>query len=190
MGLVFISLGATSIMTSEMGAGAWDAVVVGLANKFGFTPGNWIMIIGFIIMLINAYLTKEKIDFYAFLTNFTIGIFIDAWLFLVFSNVILSSLALQGLLFTFGFLTIVIGAGIYLQADFAPSPVDNLMLSVHKRFRLSMGRARLICEAIALTLALMVSGPIYIGTFIIAFTIGPCIQISIKEINKLYQRLG
>jgi len=190
IGISLIALGSASIVTSQKGAAAWDALVVGLSNTFGLTPGNWIMVIGLILMLINAYLTKEKIDFYAFITTFTIGIVIDIWLFVVFAHVTPVNIRTQWLLFIFGFFTTILGAGIYLQSNFAPSPVDNLMLSVHKRFNLSISRARLICEGIALTLSLLVSGPISIGTFVIALAIGPCIQVSFKKMNTIYEKLG
>ena len=190
IGLSLIALGSASIVTSQLGAAAWDALVVGLSYTVGLTPGNWMIIIGFLLMLINAYLTKEKIDFLAFITTFIIGILVDIWLFVVFSNVIISNIEVQWLLFLFGFFTTILGAGIYLQAKFAPSPVDNLMLAVHKRFNLSISRARLICEGIALTLSLLVSGPISVGTFFIALAIGPCIQFTYKRMNIIYEKLG
>ena len=190
VGLCFIALGGASVKTSHIGAGAWDAAVFGMASSIGLTPGTWIIIVGFILMLINAYLSKEKIDFLAFLTTFTIGFLIDGWLFLVFNQLHPENLTQQILFFVFGFISIIIGAGVYLQAEFAPSPVDNFMLAIKKRFKLELSRSRLICEMVGLTLALIFSGPISVGTFIFLFGMGPCVQFSHKKMNKFYKRLG
>ena len=190
IGLCFIALGGASVKISHIGAGSWDAAVFGLSSSLGLTPGNWIIIVGFILMLINAYLSKEKIDFLAFLTTFTIGMLIDGWLFLVFYHFNPTGLFPQLSFFILGFISIIIGGGIYLQADFAPSPVDNFMLAIQKKFNLELSRARLFCEMVGLAIAFAFSGPISIGTFVFLFGMGPCIQFSHKNMNKIYKRLG
>ena len=186
LGLFIIALGASGVIISNVGAGAWDAVNVGLSQQFGLTTGNWLIIIGFLILLFNAFLLKKPIDFTAFLTSFLLGFMIDFWMLLIFDSLVVETALLNILLFTAGFIVMCFGAGTYLQANFAPTPIDSLMLAVSQKFNLSLGRARLYCEIFAVLLGLAVSGPVSVGTVIIAVFIGYGVQATVKIMGKVY----
>lgn len=187
IGLAIAALGISSIITSDVGASSWDAIFVGLSNAIGFTPGNWLIIGGGILIFINALISKERPDFTGFITLLISGIFID--LNLSFLQLIpLHTIQSRIVLFILGFLLLAIGAGTYLQAQFAANPIDKLMLVIHKRFGLSIAVARLLCEASALTIGLLLSGPVSYGTFIIVIFIGPTIQFSYKVMERIYDR--
>jgi len=187
IGLFTIAFGASGVILSDMGAGAWDADNVGLSENIGLTIGNWMIIVGFIILVFNKFLAGKKIDVFAFLTVFLLGLMIDFWLLIVFSGVELQNLGSQILFFVFGFAIMCLGAGTYLQADFAPTPIDSLMLAVSQRFKLSIGTARLACEIVATLLGLLVGGPISFGTVVIALFIGYGVQGAVKFMSHFYQ---
>lgn len=185
IGLAIAALGISSIITSDVGAGSWDTVFVGLTNAIGLTPGNWLIIGGGILIFINAFISKERPDFTGFITVLISGIFIDLNLKLL-ELVPLHTIHSRILLFVLGFLFLAIGAGTYLQAQFAANPIDKLMLVVHKRFGLSIAMSRLLCEASALIMGILLSGPVSYGTVIIVIFIGPTIQSSYKVMERVY----
>lgn len=188
IGLFISSAGISSIIVADLGAGAWDTVFVGLYSNFGLTPGIWNIIVGGLLIFFNAFLSKSRPDFLSFLTAFTLGLFIDLHLFLL-SFVDFVTMPEKVLLFSVGFIFVAIGVGLYLQAKFSPSPIDNLMMVIHKRFGFSIALSRLLCEATALTAGFILGGPVSYGTVVAVLATGPCIQFSYKKMELLYNRL-
>jgi len=186
LGLFIIALGASGVIISDIGAGAWDAVNVGLSQQIGLTTGNWLIIIGALILAFCSLLTQKRIDFTAFLTSFLLGFMIDFWMLIIFDSLVVENIQTNILLFGAGFIVMCFGAGTYLQANFAPTPIDTLMLTVSQKFNLSLGRARLYCEIFATLLALAVQGPVSIGTIFIAIFIGYGVQATVKIMSKIY----
>ncbi|WP_353892861.1 hypothetical protein PRVXH_002244 [Proteinivorax hydrogeniformans] len=187
VGLYMTAMGISSIIVADLGAGSWDTVFVGLYNKLGLTPGTWSIIVGGLLMFLNGFLAKEKPDFLAFLTVFTLGVFIDFNLF-IYSFISVAYLSDKLMLFAFGFVLLATGVGVYLQAKFSPNPIDKLMVVVHKRFGISIALSRFLCEATALTIGFLLAGPVSYGTVIIVLFIGPCIQFSYSKMELLYNQ--
>src|SRR3989337_2588400 len=78
LGLVTLALGIALAIRAGIGTGAWDALNVGLERHLGLTVGSWVILVGLIMVLINAVLTKSKPEFTALITVFVIGPFVDA----------------------------------------------------------------------------------------------------------------
>lgn len=186
IGIAIAALGISSIITSNVGAGSWDTVFVGLTNTVGLTPGSWLIVGGGVLIFINAFISKERPDFTGFITVFISGVFIDLSLKLL-SSLPLATMYSRVLLFLLGFLLLAIGASAYLQAQFAANPIDRLMMVIHKRFKLSIAVSRLLCEAFALFLGLLLSGPVSYGTVFIVIFIGPTIQFSYRVMERIYK---
>jgi uncharacterized protein len=185
VGLIILTFGISLTIKADLGAGAWDALNVGLAEKIGLTVGSWLVIIGIVLILLNAFLTKEKPDVFALLTIVIAGVCIDFWLLTVFESLTLGSKGerLAGLLI--GIFVLAMGVSLYLQAKFAAIPVDGLMFALHKRFHWSLMAAKTFGEIAALLLALLFSGPVGIGTIIITAAIGPLVALFYPRISKV-----
>ncbi|WP_449538862.1 YczE/YyaS/YitT family protein [Ferdinandcohnia sp. Marseille-Q9671] len=188
IGLFILSLGISLMIVADIGAGAWDALNVGLSQTIGLTVGNWVIIVGILVMLVNALLLKTRPDFLAIGTIILIGFFIDFWLLLVMGEWLLEGLFIKILTLLIGLVVASLGIAIYLQAKFPLSPLDGLMLAISKRFKLKVGVAKTIAEATGLLLALLFGGPIGIGTLIVTVGIGPIIQFFFPYFEKLMLR--
>lgn len=184
-GLTTAALGVASIITSDLGAGPWDTVFVGLSNTIGLTPGNWMIFLGTLLIFFNGFLAKSRPDFSGFITVFIVGMFIDFFL-LIYGYFQFDSFIEKGALFIVGFMVLATGASMYLQANFAPNPIDSLMMVISKRFGLSLAVSRLMCEVFALSMGLLLSGPVSYGTVVIALSVGPCIQFTYGKMEKIY----
>lgn len=169
-----MSLGTSLMINSNLGVSSFDALNVGLSNRFGLTTGLWCIICGIILIFINAFLLKEKPSLTSFLTSMLAGVFIDFWLAIVNIN-IENKLSLL-IILILGLLVSSLGIALYINADIAKGPIDNFMLAVSKAFGKSLRFAKTINELFFLLLAICVMGPIGIGTIIIALLSGLFIQ--------------
>ncbi|WP_188208149.1 YczE/YyaS/YitT family protein [Alkalibacillus aidingensis] len=190
LGMLTLSFGVTMLILSGLGVGAWDALFVGLSELIGLTVGSWIFIVGILLIIINAYLLKDRFDYSAIITIFLIGVFIDFWLLIVFDGVTVSDFVARIALFILGIICMGAGIGSYLQLDFARNPIDNLMMAVHKRLGLSLAVSKSGLEILILIIAFFIGGPVGVGTIIVAFGIGPLVQLSFKTLDKMKARLA
>ncbi|WP_347552489.1 membrane protein [Pseudalkalibacillus hwajinpoensis] len=185
IGLFVLTAGITFTIKSDIGAGAWDALNVGLADTIGLTVGSWVIIVGIILMFVNAFLIKAWPDFFALITILVTGVFIDFWLLYVFESWIVEDVFLAYGIFIVGMIFIGLGIAIYLQAKFAVIPIDGLMLAIHQKTGLSIRTSKTIGELIALLAAVLFSGPIGMGTLFITFGIGPLVQFFYPTFEKM-----
>jgi uncharacterized membrane protein YczE len=186
-GLIVISFAVGLIIKVDIGAGAWDALNVGLSETFGFTVGTWVIVIGVLLIIINALLMKAKPDYFALLTIFILGPFIDFWLLFVFSSLDVN-IAVRILFFALAVIILSLGISVYLQAKFAPVPIDNLMLAIQKLTGFSLMASKTIAEIVAMILAIIFSGPVGVGTVVIALLLGPCIQLFYPRVERLVKK--
>ncbi|MBN8210646.1 membrane protein [Bacillus sp. NTK071] len=185
IGLFILTAGVTLTIKSDIGAGAWDALNVGLSHTIGFTVGSWVIIVGIILIIVNAFLMKAWPDFLALITIVVTGVFVDFWLITVFENWQIQDVFLAYAVFAAGMILIALGIAIYLQAKFAVIPIDGLMLAIHSKTGLSIRTSKTVGELLALLAAVLFSGPIGIGTIIITFGIGPLVQFFYPTFEKM-----
>ncbi|UCZ52976.1 membrane protein [Bacillus shivajii] len=177
LGLLILSFGISMMVIADLGAGPWDALFVGLSIQIGLTVGTWIFIVGFLLILLNAYLMKQRPDITALITMFILGLFIDFWLLVVFPEMAIASFMLRVVMVLVGITFMGLGIAVYLPADLAKNPIDSLMLAVQHRTGKSMKVSKTIIEIGALIMAFIFSGPIGVGTLLSVFAIGPLIQM-------------
>ncbi|APH06344.1 YczE/YyaS/YitT family protein [Bacillus weihaiensis] len=190
IGLILIGLGVVLTIKADLGAGAWDALNVGLSITIGFTVGSWVIIVGIILIFVNALIQHAKPKFLALMTLFLIGFSVDFWMIFVLRNIEFNTLGPQILALVGGILLIAFGVSLYLQSTFPANPIDQLMLSLHERFHMNLMVAKTITELFALLLAFLLSGPIGVGTIIITFLIGPIIQLFNGPVSKRFEALS
>ncbi|GGI17393.1 YczE/YyaS/YitT family protein [Gottfriedia solisilvae] len=189
IGLLILTLGISLAITAGKGASAWDALAVGESTTFGLTVGTWIIINSSILLFVNAFLQKKRPDWLAAITFILIGRFLDLWLYIDLEHIFDANTYTRYLQLILSIFAMTLGIAIYLQAKFPLSPIDDLMISLNKRFGVSLGVAKTIGEVFALVIAFLLHGPIGIGTLLITFSIGPILQRIRIPIEKLYIKL-
>ena len=186
-GLIIKSLGITLMIVSRAGTDAWNGLYVGMSNQFGFTVGTWVILIGMLIILLNAGLKKGKPDLFSLLTVLILGTCIDFWLNIL-SFYPVNRLE-QMLTFWAGLICTCFGISVYVQGKFALTPCDDLMYVLCRRFRLSLAVSKTLMDGFALVFALMLHGPISVGTVIFTFLSGPLVQFFAPKIDGLLERV-
>jgi len=184
IGLSFLALGISVMILADLGAGAWDAMYVGLSEHTGLSVGTWILLVGIFLILLNSLILKKMPEFLSVITILIIGSLIDFWLIVVFASFSPEDFALRVLMFIGAILIIALGISSYLQSNFARNPMDTLMMAIQYRTGRSLAFSKTVMEVTVLIIALLLGGPIGVGTFIVTFSIGPLIQLFIGPITR------
>jgi uncharacterized protein len=185
-GLMILGLGvALTIKGQRLGVSSWDVLHIGLFKNMGLSIGLWSIIVG-IIIIVTASLGLREFPKLGTLMNMVfVGLFID------FFNWLLPdphTIPIQYIDFILGIVLMGIGGGIYISANLGSGPRDSLMLLTVKKFNCSITVSRTIMEVIVAIVGFLLGGPIGIGTIIMAFALGPIIQISLGYSTKIVEK--
>lgn len=175
LGIVATAMGVSLTIISNFGAGAWDALSVGLSETFGLTVGTWVVIVAVILITVSGILIRKIPRFSSLITSFITGAGIDLWL-AVFKNVNVTDILNGFMIFMIGIIIIGFGVAMIVLTELPPGPIDYFMLIIKDKFNLSLGIAKTIAEGIGLVLGLIFHGPIGIGSIVIVIIMGPVIQ--------------
>ncbi|ATP40299.1 hypothetical protein CSE16_09710 [Solibacillus sp. R5-41] len=185
-GIIILSLGvALTVKGQALGVGSWDVLHIGLAKNLGLTIGAWSILLGLLILVIDALFTKRLPRAGTYIDMFLAGIFIDIFNFLLPNP---NGLVEQTLAFILGLLLLGFGCGMYIVANLGVGPRDTLMLLIVNKLSWSVKRARTTIEIIVAVLGFLLGGPIGIGTVIMAFALGPIVQWALRVNEKLFYR--
>ena len=185
-GIVVLSLGlALTIKGQVLGVGSWDVLHIGLEKNFGLTVGSWSIIIGCIILGIDAIFSKRLPKMGTYLDMFLSGIFIDVFLYVLPDA---HGYFEQLLAFVLGIFLLGVGCGMYMVANLGVGPRDTLMLLLVHHLGWSVNRARTTMEVTVAVVGFALGGPIGIGTVFMAFGLGSIVQWALKWNEKLFYR--
>ncbi|KLV26741.1 membrane protein [Niallia circulans] len=184
-GLFILAFGATLTIKANLGAGPWDALNVGLSHLVGLTIGSWIVIVGILLIFVNAFLLRKRPNLLSLATVFILGFFVDFWMAHLVNRLHYFMFMSQLLLLIAGLIIVGLGIALYLQSEFPLNPIDDFMVTIQERYGVNLMMAKLIGEILALLFAFLVKGPIGLGTLIIAFGLGPAIQFFHPYCSKL-----
>jgi uncharacterized protein len=189
IGLFIMTFGVCLTIKADLGAGAWDALNVALSEEIGLSIGKWVMIDGAILILVNAILVKRKPELLSLITIIFIGSLVDFWMFIIFETWVFEGFFIKLAALLAGIIIIGFGAAAYLQAKFPSSPIDSFMLAIKERFGFNLMVSKTLAELIPLIPAIFLGGPVWVGTIIITFAIGPAIQLFFPSLEKLMKNL-
>ncbi|TKI80083.1 YitT family protein, partial [Bacillus wiedmannii] len=161
----------------------FDALLVGLSLNMGLTVGSWEIIIAVLLVCCNSILKRERPEIQGLLTAFITGLGIDMWLFLL-RNLITPEIWYSKMIyFGIGLVITGLGTAIYLQTNFAPIPIDRLTLIIQELTRTNIFISRTFIYLIFLIMAMILHGPIGIGT-ILTVCLGGLLLNSFMPLTK------
>jgi len=166
VGILLLTLGISLTIQSDLGTSPFDALLVGLSKSVGLTVGSWEVIIAVILIGCNSLLQRQRPEVLGLLTALITGIGIDMWLFLL-HNLVTPELWYSKIVcFGIGLVIIGLGTATYLQTNFAPIPVDRLTFIIQKLTRTNIFLARTFIYLVFLIMAIILHGPIGVGTLL------------------------
>ncbi|MFO7036182.1 YczE/YyaS/YitT family protein [Bacillus velezensis] len=166
LGIMILTFGISVTIQSDLGTSPFDALIVGLSVHAGLTVGSWEIIIAFLLICCNSMLKRQRPEFTGMITAFITGIGIDMWLFFLHRIITPELWYGKAGCFAIGLVVIGIGTATYLHTNFAPIPVDRLTLIVRDLTGRSIFFSRTVIYFIFFILAVMLRGPVGIGTLL------------------------
>lgn len=190
-GLLLATLGVVFLLSTKVGAPPWDATFAALHRRFGLTVGTWVIIINVLFALLTAFLMKRRPKFESAITIILWGGFVDLWLNTIFKNMKFTTepYFLQIIIFIIGLILLGFGIGVYLVSKFPEMPVDELMLALMEKYKLSLKKTKISIEATGYLLAVLLKGPIGIGSVVLVVFLGQIVQYSNQFASILYNKL-
>lgn len=165
LGIIILTFGISVTIQSDLGTSPFDALIVGLSENAGLTVGSWEVIIAFLLICCNSMLKRQRPEFSGMITAFITGIGIDLWLFFLHRIITPELWYGKAGCFAIGLVVIGIGTAIYLHTNFAPIPVDRLTLIIRELTGRSIFFSRTVIYLVFFILALILKGPVGVGTF-------------------------
>ncbi|WP_285768688.1 YitT family protein [Peribacillus sp. SI8-4] len=181
---MILTLGCSLTILSDLGTSPFDALLVGLSMQVGLTVGSWEFIIAAIMIIFNASLNKQRPEVWGLLTAFITGLGIDLWLFLLQTVIQPEHMFPKLICVSMGLTVLGLGTAIYLHANFAPIPVDRLMLIIQDLTGMNILFSKTLIYLFFLGMAFMFNGPIGIGTLLTVCLGGPILNYFSPLIGK------
>lgn len=181
-GLFCYGLGIVMTVKSNLGTGPWDAFHLGITNHIPLTMGQVSQLTGIIIILL-SFLLGVKPGLGTIANMYFIGLFIDL---IMGSNLIPvpNQWFYQLTLLLGGVIVIGWATFFYLSAAWGAGPRDGFMLGLINKTALPVWKIRTFIEVVVTIMGYFLGGPVGIGTLIVAFTLGPSIQLAFTVMRK------
>jgi uncharacterized membrane protein YczE len=184
IGILLLTLGISFTIQSDLGTSPFDAVLVGLSINVGLTVGSWEIILAILLIGCNSFLKRQRPEVLGLVTAVITGIGIDLWLLLLGNLVTPELWHSKAICFGIGLVMIGAGTATYLHTNFAPIPVDRLTLILQELTGTNLFFSRTIIYLVFLIMAMMLDGPIGIGTIITVCLGGLILNFFMKPIGK------
>ncbi|PRO66501.1 YczE/YyaS/YitT family protein [Alkalicoccus urumqiensis] len=170
-GLLLSAAGASLTVRADLGASPFVAMLVGLSETIGLTPGSWEVVIAILLITINALLSRSRPEAAGIITALLMGIGLDSGLYVLQQFPEPAGMMQQTTAFAAGLLLLACGTAVYLTTRVAPVPDDRFILLIQQRADTTVFRSRTAVYIGFLVLALLLGGPIGAGTLVtVAFS--------------------
>ena len=181
IGFAIFAVGIVLTINANIGLGPWDVFHQGLSRTIGITIGQASIGMGLIIVILDFF-AGERIGWGTLGNMLFIGLFID---FYMLNNLLPEQeLFLAGVIQVMaGMFIIGIGSFLYIGVGLGCGPRDGLMVALLKRTNRSVGVVRGSIEGVVLFFGWLLGGSVGLGTLIIAFLIGPMVQMAFRIVG-------
>ena len=184
-----MGLGIALNAISNFGAGPWDAVNIGVSYHINLSVGTCMNIVALLNLIVGGILNKEFPKITPLITSLVLGVFIDLGL-ILFKGITINTTTMEFILFLISLPIISLGISIYLVSELPNTPLDYFMLAIKSKFNLSLMTGKIVSETSGLIIALLLGGPVGLGSFIIIFTIGPMMQFLYTYSKNCFDKLS
>lgn len=168
-GLIAFGVGMGLMVRASVGVPPWDVLATGLVNTTGYSFGTITVVIGVVVLLLWVPL-RERPGMGTVLNVLTLGPVAQVVIDLLPAQ---ESLWVRVPLFAAGILSVALGSGLYIGAQFGSGPRDGLMTGLHRITGRPIWVVRTGIEVAVLAAGWLLGGNVGVGTLVFALFIGP-----------------
>ena len=164
------------IVKANIGLSPWDAFAMAVSYYIPITYGQAVQLVG-IVVLAADLLMREKIGLGTLADVLIVGWVID--LMSLWDPMPVCGTTVEGVAVMIAALLLIgLGQFLYMRAGLSCGPRDALTVGIGRRMRkLPIGAVQCIMQGVVFVVALVMGGPIGVGTFVFAFCAGPAAQL-------------
>jgi uncharacterized membrane protein YczE len=171
---VFIGLGVALVVRAGLGVDPWTSFTQGASHLTQLSIGRTSQLITCVLLIVNYFLGGEIPGWGTLLNGILVGQFIDVFLPLVQAP---GALFLRWVFLFGGILSMALGISAYISTNLGKGPTEGWAFTISKLLRLNIGSAKMIADALALLIGVLLGGKIGVGTLIAALTLGPLLRL-------------
>ncbi len=177
-GFFLFAIAILLALYSALGMSPWDVLHMGIVKHSIFSLGQISELVGFGIILLSIFLGVIP-GIGTFCNMIFIGVFVDlinkTGLIKTPDNIFLKILMVISATLIMG-----LGSYFYLKVELGAGPRDGLMEGLVRKLNKPVWLIRGSIELMVLIIGFFLGGPVGIGTLLLAFTIGPSVQLIFK----------
>ncbi|WP_405019787.1 hypothetical protein OHV05_25930 [Kitasatospora sp. NBC_00070] len=164
------------MVRAGLGVNPWDVLNQGMVHHFGLTIGNWVTIIGALVLLL--WIPLRQVPGIGTVGNVLIlGVAMDLTLGVLDTP---GNWPARIALLAGGILLNGLATGLYIGARLGPGPRDGLMTGLQRRTGRSVRLIRTGIELTVLAIGVLLGGTVGVGTVAYALAIGPLAQFFLR----------
>ena len=182
-GILILTLGVALSSKAGLGTGSLDSINFALASRTQLNLSIVIVLMAFIAIFISAVIRRGKLSFKTLMTAIFMGVSTESWVKII-EVITVDTIAQQIIVFALAIFCVSLGIAIYLRPKFPANPNDDMIVALNEVLGLKMGTAKLFIDIIAIVIALLLKGPVGIGTVLMTVLIGPIVNLINSIINK------
>lgn len=184
IGIMMLTLGVSLTVQSDLGAGSIDSINFALAEQLSINISIVIFVMAIFAIIIATFIRRKKPKLTTLITAFFMAIFTELWVFVV-SSVVPETLLEKILMFSIAIILVCMGLALYLKPKLPAHPNDDITVSVNEVTGIKVGTAKLGMDIICILIALLLQGPIGVGTIILTLFVGPGINLATSILEKI-----
>lgn len=176
LGLAIAGVAFYMIVKANIGLSPWDAFAMAVSYYIPITYGQAVQLVG-IVVLAADLLMREKIGLGTLADVLIVGWVID--LMSLWDPMPVCGTTVEGVAVMIAALLLIgLGQFLYMRAGLSCGPRDALTVGIGRRMRkLPIGAVQCVMQGVVFVVALVMGGPIGVGTFVFAFCAGPAAQL-------------
>lgn len=185
VGVVLIGLGAAILKIGGVGVDPYTALNAGIADMLGWTLGGYQLLSNAVLFIPVLIWGRKYIGPGTVINMVLAGVFIDLFAGLLAPMAPSDHTPLSGAgFFIVGILVFGFGASAYMSAGVGTAPYDAIAPMIVDKTGWAYQRVRVPQDLVILILAILVHGPVGIGTLMTAFFNGPLIQFFSAHVHR------
>ena len=165
---------------ANLGLSSWDVLHMALTYHLPITLGESSIGVAALVVLVDVIL-REPLGWGTFANMVFIGVWVDVLR--PYVPRILPILWLQVAYVLLAVLVMGFATAIYVGVDAGAGPRDSLMLAVSRMRKTSLRWSRTAIELTVVCVGWLLGGPLWFGTVICAFAIGPAVQLAFRVLK-------
>lgn len=166
VGLAILALGIRFIISSDLGAAPWDLLTLGLSKKTHISIGSWQILCNIFMILVTKIVFRKPWNFVCLIPGILLGFFLDGIALVMHFDAFPPIVSLL-----IGCILCGLGLAIYMNQGFSANAIDNFTYTLYTSTKWNSGVCKVIGDAIALIVMLILGIMIPMMTILIYFLV-------------------